>query len=307
MIMDWLLPVFLRIGIGQIIGPFVLKKNSTEHGRIPRFLFSFITATVCVLGYALIVNNVSFDQTFLLILLIGIANGGAAYCQWRAVDLSLSRTYLFSWLDDVTSLLLAYFILHEGRFLNLWVSLGIGFSLVATVMSSWFSYHRKHAENIKRGIPKPKGSGIEIYFWILSYSIVWGVVVFLMRYLALQGVNSGTFLLGWYGGSVISASFIFLVAWLLKKEKMSFNQDDAILSSSQGIIASVSQALNYWAMSVAPLVIVQPLFLVSETVFPVLIGLFGFKEHRHLREGEWLSFAFGSLGAILVIVGFLQR
>ena len=57
----------------------------------------------------------------------------------------------------------------------------------------------------------------------------------------------------------------------------------------------------------APLVAVQPIYLISETVFPVLIGMFGFGERKHLREGEELAFAMGAIGALLVIVGFISQ
>jgi hypothetical protein len=79
---------------------------------------------------------VAFNQHHLdwRIVAVGFGNGLAAYCYYKAIALSLSRTSLFAFWDDLLAMGLSYGLLHEGQFLNVRIVLGIGVSVGAVIL-----------------------------------------------------------------------------------------------------------------------------------------------------------------------------
>lgn len=292
----WLIPVLLRIIVGHTIAPWMIKKAATGIGREERFLLQFTSAAVISAGGALLFG-LSLNVNLLIIIGVGFINGFGAYCQWRAVELSLSKTSLFTWGDDLICMALAYYFLGEGRLLNLPLGIGIVLSFTAVTLFSYSDYCRK-TKGTDAGIHP-----LALYGWIAGYSVIWGVAIFCTRLMALKQIGPNTFIAGWYAGALLAAGIILRLKW--RRERSAITGRDIVLSIGLGAVILTALGLNYWAFTVAPLLVVQPIFLVSEMVLPALVGLFGFGEKKEYGRAEWCYFGIGLAGSFFVIISFV--
>ena len=64
----------------------------------------------------------------------------------------------------------------------------------------------------------------------------------------------------------------------------------------------MSNALAYSALWMAELTKVIPIFQGTEIVFPLLIGLYVFKERKGLHWQEGAVLAVGAIGVVIVVV-----
>ncbi len=197
--------------------------------------------------------------------------------------------------DDLIAMALAYYFLNEGQLLNPPMTAGILLSFAAVALLSHSDYRRK--DTTPEG-----GHPLALYGWIAGYSVIWGVAIFCTRLMALENIGASTFIAGWYSGALLAA---LVILQLKPGARTAITARDAILSVGLGCVILTALGLNYWALAVAPLLIVQPLFLVSEMVLPALIGLFGFGEKKDYGSAEWCYLGAGALGATLVITGFV--
>jgi len=218
-----------------------------------------------------------------------------------AIDISLSKTSLFTWIDDVIVVNLALWGLGEFGIVDRTMGVGIALSLAALVFFAIHDALRKKTSSRK--------VGLALYVWIAAYSLVWGLAPVFMRHFAVEGLPLISFLQPWYWGAFGAACVIFA---LRRRKHASSAQSlplarDALLAGGAGVGIVASLALAYWALQLAPLVVVQPIFLVSEMIFPALIGLFGFSEGKTFTRFEWLYFGVGVFGVCLIAIGYATR
>ena len=150
--MFWLVPVALKILCGDLWGSWLLKVVSHERSRLTRFAINYFVAAVIASALAFLFGQFSFDRLFFILIIIGFANGFAAYAQWRAIDISLSKSYLFNWGYGVIAMILGFFLLSESKFLNTFIGLGIAISIVSAICLAYCGYQRQ--KNDENPIPK---------------------------------------------------------------------------------------------------------------------------------------------------------
>ena len=93
--------VILRIITANIFFPVILKNFVGRPGRLKRLVFQFLFCFIISIGIAFFLDEVSITKVTFFILSLGFIHGFAAYCQWLAIDISLSRNYLFTfWEKD---------------------------------------------------------------------------------------------------------------------------------------------------------------------------------------------------------------
>ena len=129
--MPWYVPVLLRIGAAYIAGPLLLKPLVDRYAQATLLLLQFLGCLAVALPLAGVWHQHQLDWR---IVAVGFSNGLAAYCYYKAIALSLSRTALFAFWDDLLAMGLSYTLLHEGQFLNARLVLGIGVSLGAVLL-----------------------------------------------------------------------------------------------------------------------------------------------------------------------------
>ncbi|AKM82196.1 TPA: hypothetical protein DD449_03770 [Candidatus Berkelbacteria bacterium] len=295
----WLLPVLGRVLVGNGLFPVILKQNVGLPSRTRRFLLQFFFCTIFALIVAIATHHVSISHTAIIIFVIGLFNGFAAFAQWKAIDISLSRTSLFTFWDDIIAMALSLLILHEGRELNAGVYTGIILSLGAVVFFAIHSYQQRIHSN-----PDAKAVPFKFYLYVGFYSIIWGLATFAMRYLGVKNVSIGAFLAPWYLGALVAA-FIILLRVDKKAITVALKTKDIAWMLALSSCVFVSLALTYKAYSMAPQNVVQPYFLIGEMILPTLIGLYFFKEVKGLDKSEKLVFSIAIIGGIIIAISKL--
>jgi hypothetical protein len=293
--MPWILPVLLRIAVANGLAQVIIKRVTGAPSRGQRFFLQFLFALAIVTVFGLATHQLVWRLLVPVIILMGVASGFAAACQWRAIDISLSRTSLFTFWDDIIAMTLSLALLGEVRVLNPGIGLGVAMSLSAVIAYAAWSYRARR-----------KGSDavpLRFFLYVGTYSIIWGVAVFLMKYLGTAGVPIGTFLAAWYFGATISAGILLATRPQERGTQLLSGRQIAETLLLATTVAG-SLALTYWAYQLAPQNIVQPYFLIGEMVLPTIIGLTVFREHRMLAPWEKFLFALAILGGIIIGISY---
>jgi hypothetical protein len=295
--MPWYVPVAVRMVTGYVAVPILLKPLADRYAQAPLLLIQFAGCFALAPALAAALGQASLDWT---IVAVGGVNGLAAYCYRQAIAMSLSRTALFAFWDDLLAMGLSYGLLGEGQFLNRRTILGIVVSVSAVIL---FTVHS--ARKGQAGKDEENRISMRLYVYAGAYSIILGVGVFFMRYLGVQGVSLGTCLVNWYGGVVLAAAFLLLSAPAEERagQAMLPRKDWLrVVGLSCSVLVTMSAA--FWAYRMAPQTVVQPLFLVGEMVGPALVGLYVFAEREALDRIEQCYFVLGLGGGLLVALSF---
>ncbi len=295
--MPWQIPVILRVIMAYGVTFVLFKKIAGLQSRTRRLRAQFLICAV----FAVVVliaspGHLVLDPRFLMIAALGFANGLAAYAQWRAVDLSLSRTALFTFMDDVISMALAAVLLAEHSIFTPLLGLGVFLCLGAAIVNARLESRAKATAEMKRA---SRG----IFLWIGIYSVIWGVAGFAFRAAAVSGLPIPAFLVAWYGGAFLGSNVVMLFAG--KKEKGEpLTRQGIAAASLLAFCVFVNLALIYWANMKAPLTVTQPIFQVAEMVIPALIGLYVFKEIKEYGGARKLVFAIAFVGSLVVAFSY---
>lgn len=225
---------------------------------------------------------------------LGFLNALTAWLWWRAIKVSLSQTMLFLPLTGFVGVLLTALFLKEWYFLNPQTISGI-LNLVGALGllgSIWF-FHHNQTENKKVR---------RIWLWcIFGQSVLGGVIVFLMKYFALQGVAKTDFIFSWYLGAFIGSFFLLI---LEKDLKIRLSQKGLWLSYLLLSAATlVSVLTNYWSLELAPATLVLPLSQFFTILGSALVGLLIFCEKKSFSFFDWIGVAVGFVSMVLLIGG----
>lgn len=292
--------IMVRVIAAHILLPVVFKaKVVGGNRRTERFLWQFVFTFIMAALIALVLGDLVVDARFWIVILVGAIAGSGTFFSWKATNISLSRNSLFAFWDDLIPMGLSYYFFHEGRFITAPVGVGIAMSILAVLGFIWYGRFQKSKKG-ELGTAPP----LAFYLYVATYSVAWGLAAFAQRYWALKELSVPTFLFGWYIGTLIVAVLIFL----FYKDKAEDQKSTAPLLLKDIVATFVVAVLILVSLGLAliayrlPQVAVQPIFLVTEMVFPSLIGLFVFHERKQFARIEWLFFALGAAGALLVSV-----
>ena len=290
--MLWLLPLSLLIITAYILMPILIRKIARAPSRTRNLVWQyFYTAAIMGLIYAFC--DWEINPSLLIIIGIGGFNAFACYCHWRAVDINLSKTYLYTLVDDVTAITLGYFLLNEAVYLNFWLYLGIAICLGSALLFV----------GIKKESMAGGNENTRIFGWILLYSFIWGAATFSMRYFSLEGVSIVTYVFGWYSGSLLGALLIFVIAGQKERgDKLNWKQRLNVLPLALAIC--IALFFLYWLRSLTPVSVSQPILQVAEMLFPTLIGLWVFKEIKKVSLKEKLYYGLAVIGGLTINFSF---
>ncbi|MBH41781.1 MAG: hypothetical protein CL685_03640 [Candidatus Magasanikbacteria bacterium] len=298
----WYIPIVLRIVLINTIFPIILKGKVLQEHFTRRFFLQFFFCAIYACVLAIFLGQFSFSYTIGVIACIGAVNGLAAYSQWRANDINLSATSVFAFFDDAIAISLGYSILNESQYFT--PNIGIGLIICcAVVMLFTVINYLKMTKKIEGTSYLP----FRFFLHVATFTIIWGFATFFMRYFALKQVGVGTFILGWYSGACITATGIFLVkrGFPIKKElSLTVSTSNISLMLVVSVIIMANIWLTFWALQVAPLTVVKPIFFVSAMVIPALVGLFIFKEKKEYTKKELVLFLAAFIGAIYIATGY---
>jgi hypothetical protein len=293
--MPWYVPVLLRISAAYIAGPLLLKPLVDQYAQTTLLVLQFMICFAVTLLTAVALHQLHLDWR---IVAVGVGNGLAAYCYYHAITISLSRTALFAFWDDLLAMGLSYILLHEQQFLNARIGVGIGLSVGAVILFTVHGHRQQATPATPERLPK------RLYLYAGAYSVLLGVGAFFMRYLGVQGTGLVPFLVNWYGGVVSAALLLCLCAADTAQTPLTLPWQAIARLVGFSLTALVGLSAAYSAYRLAPQTVVQPLFLVGEMIAPALIGLYVFGERQALDRQEQGYFALGLAGGLLVALSF---
>lgn len=298
----WYVPVLLRIFLIDTIFPWLLKGRVVQKNFIQRLFLQYLFCAILAILVAILLG-VSFTRALFIMAIIGFFNAFGAYSQWRAIRFNLSATSIFMFLRDLIAISLGYFILKESKFINTGLGIGLIICLSAVILFALNNY-RKEKKKIKRKEHIPS----KFFFYILSFAAISGITMFLMRYFALEGLDTGTLIVGWYGGAFVATLGLFF----FKKEKRFLAEVKQTMISSNipimflmSILIMINIWLTYWVFQLAPIIVVSPIFFISAMIMPAILGIYVFKEGKKYENKEKILFVIAVLGAILIALNFV--
>lgn len=289
--MAWYIPIFLRIITGDIISKILIKKITGLPSRTRRLCWQFFFAMLYSYILAYFMGNLSLCHAWLIIAIIGVFNSYGAYCQWRAIDISLSKKSLFTQGDDLITMLLGYIILGETKILNLGIIGGIIVCLGAAGAIIWLDRKTESYKNMA------------LLGWVAGFSIIWGVAVFSKRFFTLKDVSFATFLTAWYSGAWVGSLLILALAG---KKEAGKKLNLAGIGSGLALASCIwlPLFLGYWTYTINYITIAQPFFMISEIIFPTLLGLFYFHEIKSITKAQKVAFGVAMAGIFIIALSY---
>ncbi len=288
-----MIPTFGRILVANGLLPIILKLNVGLPSRTKRFAVQFFFCTLFAIVIAAVCSPMSIGPAIWVILILGMVNGFAAYAQWKAIDISLSKTSLFTFWDDIIAMSLSYFLLNERELFAPGLYIGLVLSLGAVIVFTFYS-----SISAKRG--DHSRTPARFFLYVGFYSVVWGVATFLMRYFGVSKISTGSFLVPWYAGAFASSLVLLWIGKRNGKAEVALTSRDVkwMFVLALGIFSSL--ALAYTAYRLAPQNVIQPFFLVGEMIFPAMVGLYLFAERKTLHTMEKICFFCAVVGGVVI-------
>lgn len=298
--MTWQIPVVLNIIFAYCLLQFMIKKIAAHGSRTRKLVWQYFFSALAAIIAILVLGIDISEKGVVIVMVIGVFNALACYSHWRAFDISMSRTSLFTQVDDLTALLLGFVVLGEAKFLNGILGLGLLLSLVSVFLFS-FAHREKSEGNKMDDLENSKKKYITV--WIAICSVIWGVAAFSMRYFSLGGMSLPTYLVSWYLGSFVGSILVFIFAG--KKERGEpLEKKEIVKVALLAVVLWICLGLEYWSRTLAPIAVSQPIFQVSEMVLPTLIGLWIFKENKNLNLLSWIAIVIGLIGGITIALSY---
>lgn len=303
----WYIPIVLYIVLIHTFYPWFRKKyliGATEINFTTKFTLHYFFAVLYAWIIILLFGEIQLDRVTFIIFCVGAANGFAAYCQWRADQISMSLGALFGFMDDVIAIGLGFIVLNETQYLSSGISVGLALCASATALLGINNYFKK-----KQG---GKHVAPILFLYILGYTCIWGIATFLMRYWAVSNVPITKFVAAWYGGAFSMALIIFVVNkfWFKNKDageenkKTPSTKKTLALTSTAGAFIVGAIFLSYWAYQLAPLTVAKPILFASGLVPPMLVGMFLFNEKSQYQGIEKVFLIQAIVGALFVAFSF---
>lgn len=285
------LPLLLRIIIGDILCPILTKHHADNSQGADRLVVMFFFALVFAIVAVLLTGHF---VPAIPIFLCGIVNSFAAFAHWQAVKINMTKTSACEIFDDIVAISLAALFLNELGSLSAGIVSG---GVLCLAGSAFFAFKNRR---------EPQENSNLLWFWIGLYSVIWGFSAFLLRFYAVGGeLPVFSFALNWYSGSCLGAIGLSL-ATSGRIVPNTIPRSQIFWTVVLSFFIWSTLLTGYWALQLFPVVVLQPLLQASGIVFPVLLGLFVFKEGKKLSRFEKAGVALCSVGGCLIAGSVLK-
>lgn len=293
--MQWQFALIILVIINSMA--FIITKVAAD--KLPKKAQGiFLQYSFCLmfaLIYFLLVNKPGVLSSSLgFLVATGMLNAFGNYFQWRAFEISLSKTVLFIPLLEIVAIVWALIFLSEGR---LWSSqLIIGACLCFLAMYIFRSQQSSKSESIK------ETARLKWLIAVLLMVFIFGTTAFLTKYFS-KTTTREDFLLSFYIGSFIGASILFLIENNHPIQVLEAAKSKVILILPLSLFIMGSTLTLYWVYQLGgPISLVNPVRGVVITIIPLLAGWFIFKERIPSTKRDIFGFVVAIIGIILVIL-----
>lgn len=294
---DWRLPVVLYIVLAFGLVRWMGKKYIVGDKRTKRLFLQFFVCFIAAVVLAVAQGQlmVAFEAAA-IVWLVGLINGVACFYSWKAQDISMGKSSVFTIWDDIIAMGLSFVILNEGEHVNVWSGIGVVLSVTALFLFAIHAYRAKK----KGGSDLP----LDCIIYIGIYSVLWGVAIFAQRYFSAGDTPFAPFALAWYGGSVLTA--FALRAFVHEKDPSQQGEltaRDKIITVVYSLLIILCLGVAYWSFK-SPQVIVQPIYFVAEAIVPTIIAFWFFNERKQFDRIEYVYLGIAMFAVLLIFWGY---
>jgi len=287
--------VCLRITFAALLIPAIQKQIAGLPGKVNRIWWQY-AFTALISSILIFLNHESIFHTVAIIaFVVGIANGIAYYSYLCAIDISQSKSAVFSPFTHMIAILLAVFFLDEWKLLTPMTCVGLLLTMIGAFLIS-----SKKLDSTQAGNRKETYRFLRL---VAVYTVIWGIALFCMKAFSSYGLSKLSFVFWWYLGSFIGASIIKIA---LKDKSSVISIGGICWMFFLAFLLVINMFFTYWAYELAPMVLIQPVFQISNILGLLIVGLFFFRERNSLCRREWCGIGYGSCGAIIVALALLQ-
>ncbi|MDP3792387.1 MAG: hypothetical protein Q8Q89_01520 [bacterium] len=310
----WWFPVLVTIVVKDGVTSIFLKRVVISAGRYERYFLQYFFAWLCAMffwiitqGYNNTISPIAVPWLGLIpavavIYCIGLFNGISTTFYWRALDISLSKSHFFLFIDDAIAISLSLIVLKEFQIMNAGLAAGITISFSSIILFTVHSLNKSAVDLGNKQISSLK-SEKKLWYYIIIHSLMHGIIMFLMKYTTTNSVPVNIFLLSWYGGSLTVASVILLLNKSVRLDNV-FTKNHLKIMPIIGCLIVITLGLLYWSYEMAPQTVVQPIFFITQMTLPVLIGLYWFDEKKTFDIKERIIFLIGAMGSALMFLSY---
>jgi len=292
--LDWQIVVLLNIGIFTVAQIFIrLSVRNLPRAKALSFMFLICAGVISLIGLA--TGNLRWSDSALIVITVGFFNCFGAYCQWRAIGFSLSRTSLFNPLSYGLAMILAGIFLGEFSQWNLRLITGIVLCFSAVFLFTASSKRIVEKEEVE---DDPK----KWLIFVLGAVIIFGMVIFLMKVFS-SSIPRGQFLIYWYNGAFLGS--LLLIKLDKQKEKKKFFKHPKLSIMFVPILSLLilgNLATQYWAFELTLASQVLPFISVGTVFLPVLLSCYLFGDEWKFMKKAKLASVIAVIGALLIIL-----
>lgn len=286
--MSWQAVIVLNIfifALAQILIKLIVDKLPRAQALSLQFLINALIMSL----YVLVTGHFRFSGDALKVIPVGFFVAFGAYCQWRAIAISLSRTSLFFPLSGVLTFILATIFLGEAEEWNFELIGGAILCFLA-VFLFWSQLGKK-----EKGA---QGDQRKWLFFVGGIVLILGMANFLIKVFS-SDIPQGEFLLYWYLGTFLGS---LPLLYLERQNHFQWPGKLVFLVPLASLAVLGNLATQYWAFQLTLVSRVVPFQSVGTTFLPILIGWLIFKERKGLSKKELLAFAIGIAGNLLIVL-----
>lgn len=286
--MNWQLVLMTNIiifAVAQVLIKLIVGKLPKAQALSLQFLIN----ALIMFSFVLAKNQFHFSDEALKVIPLGVLASLGAYCQWKAIAVSLSRTALFLPLAGSLTVGLAALFLGETKE---WSS-GLMAGIIICFLAAFF--FRNQSKEKAEG---NRESDKKWLFFVVGMILIFGITNFLMKAFS-SDIPRGQFLFYWYAGTFLGS---LPLLFLEKQNPLEWPGRIVFLVPLASLAILGNLATQYWAFQLTLASRVVPFQTFGTTFVPVLIGWFVFKERKGLSKKELLAFFTGLAGASLIIL-----
>jgi len=285
-IWQYALVILLVINIGSL-SLSKLVSNKLPQKKSQGIFFQYLFCAIIAIVYFFLWEKGAMNPAIFLIGIIGFINCFGLYFQWKAFEISLSKSVLFLPLMELIAMSLGVMFLGEVTFWNIQLLIGAGLCFLAITI---FRLPKK--EKMESLYSK------KLILFILGMVLIFGTASFLMKSFSLT-VSRGNFLMGWYVGAFFGTLLLLI---LEKQNPFKIPLKTVLLIFPLSLLVSGTIFALYWTYQLGgPISLVSPIKGLFVTAIPIFVGWLIFKEIKGLSKKDLIGFVIGIIGAILVL------
>lgn len=227
------------------------------------------------------------------VFIVGLINSYGAFFSAKAIKINLAQSMIFLPLTGFVGVLLAVLFLGEGSFLNPFKL--SGFLSVLGVVGSFFAMlFFINGAGVARQMRKKWA------LFIAGQTLISGVAIFFIKYVAVQDIAITSYLVSWYAGAWLGSLTVLVFG---PKTVLGVERKNYFLYFFLSLSTWLSMGSYFLVLRKAPASFVFPIQYFLVVFGSLLVGLFVFHERKSFCWKDWAGMAIGLVSVALIVIG----